>query len=66
MANKNKVKIQITHIKNMGRNHEYFCNNILLLRKARQVGDIEVVNHYQLGILNRWKGEQIDFEKVQD
>lgn len=66
MARTNKVKIQITRMKDMGRNHEYFCNNVLLLRTARKVGDIEVVNHYQLGVLNRWKGEQINFEKVQD
>lgn len=61
----NKVKIKITHIKNMGHNHEYFCNNILLLRTARQIGDIETVNHYQLGVLNRWRGEHLDFEKIQ-
>lgn len=53
-------------MKDMGRNHEYFCNNVLLLRTDGKVGDIEVVNHYQLGVLNRWKGEQINFEKVQD
>lgn len=51
---KNKKTIQITFIKDHGRNHEYFCNDILLLRHARNVGDIETVNHFVISVLNRY------------
>lgn len=54
---KNKKTIQITFIKNHGRNHEMFCDKILLLRSARCVGDIETVNHYVISILNRYKSD---------
>ena len=39
---RNTKTIKITYIKNHGRNHEIFCNNILMLRTARNVGDIEL------------------------
>ena len=54
---KNKKTIRITFIKDHGRNHEYFCNDILLLRHARNVGDIETVNHFVISVLNRYKSD---------
>ena len=54
---KNKKTIQITFIKDHGRNHEMFCDKILLLRTARNVGDIETVNHYVISILNCYKSD---------
>ena len=61
---KNKVVIKITKIKDFGRNHDNYCDKILMLRRARKVGDTEVVNHYQLGVLNRMKSEDFDFVKL--
>ena len=54
---KNKKTIQITFIKNHGRNHEMFCDKILMLRKARNIGDIETVNHYVISVLSRYKSD---------
>ena len=54
---KNKKKIRITSIKDHGRNHNQFCDSVLMLRRARRCGDIEIVNHYVLGILNRFESE---------
>lgn len=46
---------------------EWFFGTILLLRKIRNVGDVEVVNNYQLGRMNEAKRfVQIDFEKITD
>lgn len=61
---KNKVVIKITKIKDFGRNHDSYCDKVLMLRKARRVGDTEVVNHYQLGTLSRMKGEEFDFVEL--
>ena len=60
---KNKKTIKITFIKDHGRNHEYFCNDILLLRHARKIGDIETVNHYVISVLNRYKSD-IQYIKI--
>ena len=49
----NKTKIKITYIKNHGRCHDLYCDTILGLRYARQVGDVEVVNNTVLGRLKR-------------
>ena len=44
---------------------ERYFKEFLLLRTARKVGDEEVVNNYQLGLLNRCKDfGGIDFEKI--
>ena len=48
---RNKTKIKITQIKDYGRNHNLYCDQILGLRCARKVGDIEVVNNTVLGKL---------------
>lgn len=61
----NKKKIRITKIADKGRIHEWWCNNHLMLRTARQVGDTEVVNHYVLGRLNRNKSE-VEYEYVSE
>lgn len=43
---------------------EWFFGTILLICKIRNVGDVEVVNNYQLGRMNEAKRfGQIDFEK---
>lgn len=34
----------------------------LMLRKARNIGDEETVNHYVLSRLNSQKGDKFDFE----
>ena len=60
---KNKKTIQITFIKNHGKNHEMFCDKILLLRTARNIGDTETVNHYVISILNRYKND-IEYVEV--
>lgn len=60
---KNKVKIVITKMQ-FGRNTETFCNTVLMLRKARNVGDEETVNHTVLSRLNRAKGDKFDFEII--
>lgn len=61
----NKKTIRITRIANHGKNHDWFCDKVLMLRKARQVGDVEVVNHTVLGILYRNHSE-VEFEIVKD
>lgn len=61
---KNKAVIKITKIKDFGRNHDRYCERVLTLRKARRVGDTEMVNHYQLGTLSRMRGEGFDFVKL--
>lgn len=61
---RNKKTIRITYIKNYGRNHEMYCDKILMLRTARQVGDKETVNHYVLGILRQHRGREFDFVEI--
>lgn len=57
----NKKTIKITMIKDHGRCHEQYCNTVLMLRRARRVGDTETVNHYVLGVLRRMRGSEFDF-----
>ena len=61
----NKKIIKITAIKDHGKYHEQYCDKVLMLRRARRVGDTEVVNHYQLGVLRRMKGSELDFIELQ-
>ncbi len=61
---KNKKTIKITAIKNHGRCHEMYCDKILMLRSARNVGDIETVNHYVLGVLRQHSGCEFDFIEI--
>lgn len=61
---RNKTKIKIIHIKNYGRCHEQFCDVVLGLRYARNVGDEEVVNNRVLGMLNRQVGEDFNYAKI--
>lgn len=62
MARINKTKITCTAIKDHYRNHEMWCNNTLMLRKIRKVGDTEIVNNYVLGKLREYKSwGEIDF-----
>lgn len=49
----NKTKIEIVWIKDMGRNHNLFCETILGLRNARKVGDVEIINNTVLGKIKR-------------
>lgn len=58
---RNKTRIMITSINDHGRSHNLFCESVLMLRKARQVGDIEVVNNTQLGCLKR-NSNEVQFE----
>ena len=55
---KNTVKIRITKME-YKRNCENFCNTVLMLRKARNIGDEETVNHYVLSRLNSQKGTNL-------
>lgn len=58
----NKTQIELTAIENHGRVHELYCKTILMLRHARNVGDIEVVNNYVLGKLREHKSfGEMDF-----
>lgn len=61
----NKKIIRITSIEDYGRNHEIFCDKVLMLRYARRAGDTEVVNHTQLGALKR-NPRSVKFEIVDD
>lgn len=60
---KNKRLIEIVSMPNMGKSHELFCNQHLLLRKARKNGDREVVNNYVISLLkrNNIKFREIDY-----
>lgn len=60
----NKRTIKITKIADFGRNHEMYCDKVLMLRKARKVGDMEVVNNTVLGRLNDMRGDNFDFEVI--
>lgn len=48
----NKVNIQITGLPETGVPTHILLQKFCLLRTALNVGDIETVNHYQLGRLN--------------
>lgn len=60
---RNKTRIKITYIQDMGRNHNQWCDACLLLRTARKVGDEEVINNFVLGKL-RNMSSYISFEIV--
>ena len=57
--------IEITAIKDHSRFHNQFCDTILMLRKARRVGDREVVNNYVYSVLKRNVGGEFDFKEVE-
>lgn len=60
------TKVRLTAL-NCNEPTEWFFGTILRLRKIRKVGDVEVVNNYQLGRMNESKRfGQIDFEKITD
>ena len=63
MARTNKVTIRILSREDKGRNHELWCSRVLMLRTARKAGDIETINHTQLGSLQRM-ADEIEFEVV--
>lgn len=60
----NKRTIEITEIKNHGRFHDQYCNTVLMLRKARNIGDRETVNNYVYSILKRNSGSEFKFKEV--
>lgn len=61
---KNLTKIQITAI-NSDIPNEIFMDKFLLLRTARKIGDVEIINNTQLGRLNDAKKQgTIDFIKI--
>lgn len=56
---RNVVTIRITSMPESlatSRNKELFMSTYMMLRKARNVGDIENINHTQLGKLKQFKG----------
>lgn len=60
----NKTTIKITQIQDHGRNHDMYCDKVLMLRNARHPGDTEVVNNYVLSKLRLAKSVgTIDFEE---
>lgn len=62
---RNKTKIRIVEIENHGRCHDMWCDRILWLRKARQVGDEEVVNNTVLGKLKEAQNQgHLQFEII--
>ena len=61
-----KTTIQITAIYS-DVPQKIYLQYFLRLRKCEKVGDSEVVNNYQLGLLNESKRNgQIDFVKVEN
>ena len=64
-AMKTKRMIEITVIKDHGRFHNQFCDTVLMLRKARWVGDREVVNNYVFSVLKRNAGSEFNFKEVE-
>lgn len=65
MKKMNKRRIRITKIDDKGKNHNFFCENVLMLRTAKQVGDEEVINNTVLGNLLRWS-RVVEFEVLKD
>lgn len=62
---RNKTKIKIVEIENHGRFHDMWCDRTLWLRKARQVGDEEVVNNTVLGKLKEAQNQgHLQFEII--
>lgn len=65
---RNKTRIRLTAINTslQGKMRERYMDEILLLRRARKVGDEEIVNNYVLGQLNRHQETgEISFIKLQ-
>jgi len=59
------TKIQITRIGNTGVPVKMYLQQFLYLRTCEKVGDVEVVNNFQLGQLNQAKERGcIDFVKL--
>jgi hypothetical protein len=58
---RNKVTIKITGIPNTIIPTKILLQKLCLLRTAEQIGDIETVNHTQLGRLNQY---HIQYEKL--
>lgn len=62
---RNKTRIKIVEIENHGRFHDMWCDRILWLRKARRVGDEEVVNNTVLGKLKEAQNQgHLQFEII--
>lgn len=61
---KNNRTIEITEIKNHGKFHDQYCNTVLMLRKARNIGDRETVNNYVYSVLKRSSGSEFNFKEV--
>ena len=57
----NKKTIKIISIKDHGKNHNWFCENVLMLRTAKHPNDVEIINHTVLGNLRRFPSD-ITFE----
>ena len=60
---RNVTRIRITALADMGRNKEMIMNKLLMLRKARNIGDEEVVNNTVLSALRRYPN-YIKFEII--
>ena len=61
--NLNVTRIRITWLADMGKNKEMIMNNLLRLRKARNVGDEETVKNTVLSALRRYPS-YIQFEVI--
>ena len=57
----NKVTIQITGISDTDVPSKILLQKLCLLRTAEKIGDIETVNHYQLG---RLKNYSVQYTKI--
>lgn len=55
--------IKITKME-YGRNAGIFCDKVLKLRFAKNIGDTEKVNNYVLGVLRRNVSEKFDFVEL--
>ena len=57
----NKVTIKITDISATDVPVKILLQKFCLLRKAEKIGDVETVNHYQLGRLNN---HSVQYQKL--
>jgi len=57
----NKVNIKITGLSDTSIPAKILLQKLCLLRSAENIGDTEVVNHYQLGKLNQYN---VQYEKL--
>lgn len=66
MRNTKKIKLTFVRRDYDGVCNEPFMRDSVMLRTARHAGDIETVNHYVLGNLNRYKKfGVIDYEVIE-